>query len=84
MSAMRRLAFSTFAHIAADVHRSHASPATEVAKRLATSERVERKRQQQQHLTGIRLSGNYEPSDSLIDLFVNMHDQNRAKWLPWA
>eukprot|EP00971_Amphidinium_carterae_P280884 5576384-Amphidinium_carterae.1 len=48
---MRRLAFSTFTHIAADVHRSHASPATKGAKHLATSEGVECKGQQQQRAT---------------------------------
>eukprot|EP00971_Amphidinium_carterae_P346195 6487510-Amphidinium_carterae.1 len=83
-AALRGLCFEMFAIIAAEMQLATGSSSADAPKRLATSERVERKKRQQERLAGLSLRGNWEPSDSLVDLCVAMHDENRAKWLPWS
>eukprot|EP00971_Amphidinium_carterae_P092038 1822384-Amphidinium_carterae.1 len=83
-AALRGLCFEMFAIIAAELQVATGSSTGDAPKRLATSERVERKRRQQERLSGLSIRGNWEPSDSLVDLCVAMHDENRAKWLPWS
>eukprot|EP00971_Amphidinium_carterae_P305973 6080429-Amphidinium_carterae.1 len=73
-----------FAIIAAEMQLATGSSSADAPKRLATSERVGRKKRQQGRLAGLSIRGNWEPSDSLVDLCVAMHDENRAKWLPWS
>ena len=35
-------------------------------------------------LVGLRLKGSLEPSDTLVDLYCQMFEDNRIRWLEWS
>eukprot|EP00971_Amphidinium_carterae_P348725 6490643-Amphidinium_carterae.2 len=82
MAAMRMLSFQAYSLAAAEVHREAMGP-VDVPKKLAPVERQARKQAQQTRLNGIRIAGQHDPSDAMVDLFCAMFDANRVSWVPW-
>ena len=82
LASFRRLYFIAFSLCAAEVHRE-AVGTSEAPKKLAPAERTARKNAQQARLRGLRIQGNHEPSDALVDTYCEMYDNNRVKWVPW-
>ena len=84
MHLYRRLFFESFTLTQSDlktlVERSDDAP----ARRLAVAERSARYKAQQQRLCGLTLRGELECSDSLVDDAVDIYDQNRLRYIPWA
>lgn len=52
-------------------------------RKLAAAERAERFREQQRRLRGIKIQGQQEPGDSLVDLAVSIYESDRLKHIPW-
>ena len=72
MSCVRRLFSESYANVAADIKNSVEATDDMPTRRLAPAERAERLRLQQQRLSGVNISGPYEPGDALVDRCIGM------------
>ena len=74
LSCMRRLFFESHSMALTDVrHRVEASPdPTAATRKLATAERVARQADQEKRLGGIVFTPETTPSNTLVDLYVEM------------
>ena len=63
MSCVRRLFSESYANIAADIKNAVEATDDMPTRKLAPAERADRLRLQQQRLSGINISGPYEPGD---------------------
>ncbi|CAE7464616.1 unnamed protein product [Symbiodinium sp. KB8] len=53
-------------------------------KKLAAADRAQRLSEQQARLSGLRLRGNLEPGDGLVDKAVSVYESDRLQYIPWA
>ena len=83
MSCVRRLFSESYANIAADIKNSVEATDDMPTRRLAPAERAERLRLQQQRLSGVNISGPYEPGDALVDKCMAIYDADRIQFIPW-
>ena len=83
MSCVRRLFSESYANVAADIKNSVEATDDMPTRRLAPAERAERLRLQQQRLSGVNISGPYEPGDALVDRCIAMYDADRIQFIPW-
>ena len=83
MSCVRRLFSESYANVAADIKNSVEATDDMPTRRLAPAERAERLRLQQQRLSGVNISGPYEPGDALVDRCIAMYDADRLQFIPW-
>eukprot|EP00435_Cladocopium_sp_Y103_P056490 s946_g19.t1 len=84
LSCMRRLFNESYANVASDIKaRTEATDDTPI-RRLAPAERASRLKDQQQRLSGLSISGQYEPGDTLIDRCISIYDSDRLQYVEWA
>lgn len=84
LSCMRRLFNESYANVASDIKvRTEATDETP-ARRLAPAERASRLRDQQGRLSGISITGQYEPGDTLIDRCIGIYDSDRLQYVEWS
>ena len=79
MSCVRRLFSESYADIKYAVEATDDMP----TRKLAPAERADRLRLQQQRLSGINISGPYEPGDALADRCIAIYDADRIQFIPW-
>eukprot|EP00435_Cladocopium_sp_Y103_P072472 s116_g40.t1 len=81
LSCMRRLFNESYAKVASDIKaRTEATDETPI-RRLAPAERASRLKDQQRRLSGISISGQYEPGDTLIDKCISIYDSDRLQYV---
>ena len=83
MSCVRRLFSESYANIAADIKNAVEATDDMPTRKLAPAERADRLRLQQQRLSGINISGPYEPGDALVDRCIAIYDADRIQFIPW-
>ena len=83
-AALRRLYFEAFTMVAADMKRRLERTDDDAPRKLPQPERAARRESLQRRLTGISLTGELEPSHALVDLCVQMHEDNVARWIDWT
>jgi len=83
MSCVRRLFSESYANGAANTKNSVETTDDMPTSRLIPAERTERLRLQQQRLSGVNISGPYEPGDALVDRCIAMYDADRIQSTPW-
>lgn len=81
MASLRRLLHESYSMTAAELKQSVERTDDQSLKKLAQPERADRLARQQERLKGIRILGNYEPGDRLVDLAVNMYEENRIAYI---
>ncbi len=81
---MRRLFNESYANIASDIRARTEQTDETPARRLAPAERSDRLREQQKSLVGVKISGQYEPGDILIDKCISIYDSDRLQYIVWA
>ena len=83
MAGIRRIFNESYA--AASLEMKSLVEQTEEApvRKLAAAERSERFREQQQRLKGIKIRGQQEPGDALVDLAVGIYEGDRLRHIPW-
>ena len=83
MAGIRRIFNESYAAASLEmkslVEQSEEAP----VRKLAAAERAERFREQQRRLKGIKIQGQQEPGDSLVDLAVSIYESDRLKHIPW-
>ena len=84
LSCLRRLFNESYANIASDIRARTEQTDETPARRLAPAERSDRLREQQKRLVGIKISGQYEPGDTLIDKCTSKYDSDRLQYIAWA
>ena len=77
-SALRRLFFECYTLAAADLERKVERGYDDAPRRIPHVEREERKAALERRLVGVEMDKDLEPSDSLIDLCVQMIDDNQV------
>ena len=83
-SCMRRLFAEAFSTVAAEIKNQTEASDDMPIKRLAAADRAQRLADQQARLTGLRLRGNLEPADGLVDKAVAVYESDRLQYLPWS
>ena len=83
-SCMRRLFAEAFSTVAAEIKNQTEASDDMPVKRLAAADRAQRLADQQARLTGLRLRGNLEPADGLVDKAVAVYESDRLQYLPWS
>jgi hypothetical protein len=83
MSCVRRLFSESYANIAADIKNAVEATDDMPTRKLAPAERADRLRLQQQRLSGINISGPYEPGDAFVDRCIAIYDADRIQFIPW-
>jgi hypothetical protein len=82
--ALRRLFFEAYSMAATDVQRrSSRTDDDERPKKLPVSERADRFKKLQQELAGVAITGNLEPSNTLVDKFTDMEESGELRYLRW-
>ena len=81
MASLRRLLHESYSMTAAELKQSVERTDDQSLKKLAQPERADRLSKQQDRLKGIRIRGNYEPADRLVDLCVNLYEENRLAYI---
>ena len=84
ISRLRRIHFEATTLMVAHVksHVNQESSSAEVIRKLPVAEKQQRLEAQQLRLAGIAITGELEPSHSLIDLVNSMLDNNSVLWIP--
>ena len=80
---LRRLFHESYALVTAELKMSVEKSEETVARKLSQPERNDRYETQAKKLSGMRLRGQHEPADALVDLAVNIYDENRLRWISW-
>jgi hypothetical protein len=81
---VRRLFFEAYTMAAADIQRRTSRPDEEdKPKRIPIAERAERFSKLERELAGLKLSGELEPSNLLVDKFVEMEDSGELRYVRW-
>ena len=78
---MRRLFWESHALALADLKQRQEHGSDNVTKKLPTSERVARAQEQKKRLSGVIWGPDTEPSDQLVDRFVQMAEDNVAVYV---
>lgn len=84
LSCMRRLFNESYANVASDIKARTEVTDERPARRLAPAERSSRLRDQQKRLSGISITGQYEPGDTLIDRCIAIYDSDRLQYVEWS
>ena len=79
LASLRRLFHEAYSLTAAELKHSVERVEDMPVKKLAQPERADRLRRQQSKLKGIRIEGQLEPSDRLVDLAVSLYEENRLQ-----
>lgn len=80
---IRRLVFESYTLAAADLKARVERKDEDTPRKLAQAERASRHQSQVARLTGLDLSGEMEPSHSLIDLVFQMSEDNQLRYVRW-
>lgn len=80
---IRRLFFESFSLAAADMQLRVERKDDSVPRKLANAERASRYEDQKRRLSGIDLSGEMEPSNSLIDIVYHMTEEDQLRYVRW-
>lgn len=80
---LRRLFFESYTLAAADRRSRLEKKDGDEPRKLAQAERASRHRDQELRLTGLTLTGELEPSNTLIDLVFQMLEDNQLKYVRW-
>ena len=80
---IRRLFFESFSFAAADMQLRVERKDDSVPRKLANAERASRYEDQKRRLSGIDLSGEMEPSNSLIDIVYHMTEEDQLRYVRW-
>jgi len=84
LPALRRLHFEAWMTASADLKHKLERRDDDPPRRLPAVEREERKAELGKLLgEGLRLAGEYEPADSLIDMAVEISENELVKRIPW-
>ena len=83
MAGIRRLFNESYAAAAAEMKAMIEQSEEAPVKRLAAAERAERYREQQMRLKGLKIQGQQEPGDSLVDLAVGIYEADRLEHISW-
>ena len=79
----RRLFNEAYAAVTQDIRQEIERVEDRMVRKLTQPERHERYTKQCSKLTGVSIKGPSEPSDSLVDSFCAMYDDNRLRFLDW-
>ena len=80
---IRRLVFESYTLAAADLKSRVERKDEDTPRKLAHAERASRHAAQVNRLRGLDLTGELEPSHSLIDLIFQMSEDNQLKYVRW-
>ena len=81
LACLRRLFWESHALALADLKQRQEHGSDNVTKKLPTSERVARSQDQKKRLSGVIWGPDTEPSDQLVDRFVQMSEDNVAGYV---
>ena len=76
LACLRRLFWESHALALADLRQRQEHGSESITKKLPTSERVARAQEQKKRLSGVIWGPDTEPSDQLVDRFVQMAEEN--------
>ena len=83
-ASVRRLFFEAFSMFAADINRRATLPDEDAKpKKLPLAEKEARWETVKAKLVGLELEGELEPSDSLVDKFVQMEECGQLRYVRW-
>lgn len=80
---LRRLFHESYALVTAELKSSVEKSEESVTRKLSQPERNDRYETQVKKLSGMKLRGQHEPADALVDFAVNIYDDNRLRWISW-
>lgn len=80
---VRRLFFESFTLAAADMQLRVERKDDSIPRKLANAERSARYEDQRRRLSGIDISGELEPSNSLIDIVYHMTEEDQLRYVRW-
>lgn len=80
---MRRLFFESYSLAAADMQLRVERKDDRIPSKLANAERSARYEDQRRRLSGVDISGELEPSNSLIDIVYNMTEEDQLCYVRW-
>lgn len=80
---IRRLVFESYTLAAADLRMRLDRKDDDQPRKLAQAERSARYAEQAKRLKGLSMTGELEPSNSLIDLVYNMAEEGNLKYVKW-
>ena len=84
-SCFRRLFAESYANVASDIKARTEATDEAPVRRLPPAERASRLKDQQTRLAGMRISGQYEPGNTLIDKCINIiYDSDRLQYVDWS
>ena len=84
LACFRRLFFEAYTLAAADLRPKVSRDEDSAPRRLAAPERSHRYQEQQARLVGLRLVGELEPADSLVDAACQMAEDGRLQFIDWS
>ncbi|OLP75752.1 hypothetical protein AK812_SmicGene44402 [Symbiodinium microadriaticum] len=84
IACLRRLFAEAFSTVAAEIKSQTEASDDAPIKKLAAADRAQRLSEQQARLSGLRLRGNLEPGDGLVDKAVSVYESDRLQYIPWA
>ena len=82
-SAFRRLFHESFAITTAEMKTLVEQTEESAPRKLSVPERAERFNTISKRLPGLSIRNRLEPSDSMIDKFVSLYEQNRLQFVAW-
>ncbi|CAE7491742.1 unnamed protein product, partial [Symbiodinium sp. KB8] len=77
IACLRRLFAEAFSTVAAEIKSQTEASDDAPIKKLAAADRAQRLSEQQARLSGLRLRGNLEPGDGLVDKAVSVYESDR-------
>ena len=83
LALVRRLVFESYTLAAADLRMKISRTSDDAPRKLATAERASRYADQVARLPGIEMSGEQEPSHSLIDAIYHMSEEGQLRYVKW-
>lgn len=83
LAGLRRLFNESYSAASVEMKSMIEQSDDQPTRRLAPAERSERFQAQQKRLTGLNLSGQLEPGDSLVDTAVSIYESDRLRYISW-
>ena len=81
-ASLRQLAYESLTVAVAAIKQRIEGPDEGSIRKLPAHEREEHVRRQARRITGLQISGDYEPAHAVVDAFVNMLEESILKVLP--
>lgn len=82
-AALRRLFYEAYSFVSAEMRSKVERTDSDAPKRLPVPERASRMRAFVARLPGVQVTGPYEPSHALVDLFTQCYEDNSLAFVPY-